>query len=193
MRCISPYAGYSLTIFEPQERIVVDSSNYAKLVTLEKGIVANFEKSGLLDHEIEAALTAFTFSGLPEGVNPLTRIAVFDSEAYCARLPASQRAETQVQMDQRLRDLQENHPSDFIIVEPADIPKPWVTYDELEIEEILALQEATGANPEAVYRYELSNQERPEVLEAMLRKYDPDQADAKYGPEEDEEPILVQT
>lgn len=193
MRCISPYAGYSLTVFEPQERIVVDSSNFAKLVTLEKGVIANFEKSGLLDNEIEAALTTFTFSGLPEGVNPLTRIGVFDSEAYCSRLREGERAETQVQMDQRLRELQEQHPTDFIIVEPAEIPRPWATYDELEVEEILALQSAVGADPEAVYRYELANQERPEILEAMLRQFDSDQADAKFGPEEDEEQILVET
>lgn len=193
MRCISPYAGYSITVFEGRERIVVDASNYAKLVSLEKPIIAQFERSGLLDHEIEAALTTFTFSGLPEGVNPLTRVAVFDSEAYCARLPASERAETQIQVDQRLRELQEQHPTDYIIVEPLEIPKPWLTYDEQDVEEILKIQSAIGADPETVYRYELENQGRGEILEVMLRQYDPDQADAKFGAEEDEEPIVVQT
>lgn len=194
MRCISPYAAYTITIFEAREQIVVDSSNFAKLVVLDKPVVAQFEKSGLLDNEIEAALSKFTFSGLPEGINPLTRIAVFDSEAYCSRLPDKKnRAEMQVQIDERLRELQEQHPSDFIIVEPVEVPKPWATYDELEVEEILALQSATGANPEGIYRYELGKEERPEILEAMLRQYDPDQADAKYGAEQGEEPIVVTT
>lgn len=193
MRCISPYGAYTITVFSAEEQIVVDARGYAQTVVLKKPIIAQFEKSGLLDNEIEAALQTFTFSGLPEGVNPLTQVAVFDSEAYCSRLPSNQRDEMQIQVDQRLRDLQKDHPTDFIIVEPTEIPKPWLTYDECSIEEVLQLQTATGASPEGVYRYELTNEERPEILEAMLRQYDPDQADAKYGPEEDEEPILVQT
>lgn len=192
MRCISPYAAYQITVFEAQEQIVVDARGYAQTHVLKKPVQAQFEKSGLLDHEIDAALSSFTFSGLPEGVNPLTRIAVYDSEAACARMPENQRAEMQVQIDQRLRELQKDHPSDFIIVEPLEIPKPWATYDELDVEEILALQSAVGADPEGVYRYELTNQERPEILEAMLRQYDGDQADAKYGVEEGEDPIVVQ-
>ena len=193
MRCISPYSGYLLTIFEAKEQVVVDSRGYAQSLVLEKPVLAQFEKSGLLDHEIEEALTRFTFSGLPEGINPLTRIAVFDSEAYCARLPEKNRDEMQIQIDQRLRELQEQNPTDFIIVDPVEIPKPWPTYDDCEIEEILQIQSATGASAEGVYRYELAHQERSEILEAMLRQYDADQADAKYGTEEDEEPIVVTT
>lgn len=193
MRCISPYAAYQITVFEAEEQVVVDARGYAQSLVLKKPVQAQFEKSGLLDHEIQAALTSFTFSGLPEGINPLTRVAVYDSEVACARLPENQRAEMQVQIDQRLRELQKDHPSDFIIVEPAEIPKPWATYDELEVEEILALQAATGADPEGVYRYELANKERAEVLEAMLRQYDPDKADVEYGAESEEEPITVET
>lgn len=193
MRCISPHSRYSLTVFSPEEQIVVDARGYAQTVVLKKAVIADFEVSGLLDNEIDAALSRFSFSGLPEGVNPLSRIAVFDSEAYCARLPENQRAEIQVQIDTRLRELQEQHPSDYIIVEPLEIPKPYATYDEHTAEEVIALQQATGGNPEAFYRYELDNQARPEILEAMLRQYDPDQADAKFGPESDEESILVET
>lgn len=198
MRCISPYAGYSITVFEGNEQIVVDARGFAQTVQLEKPVIANFERSGLLDNEIEAALTSFTFAGLPEGINPLTRIAVFDTEAYCSRLPADRRDELQVKIDQRLRELALDSPSDFIVVDPPEVPRPWATYDECSIEEILALQSATGCNPESVYRYELDTLGRKEVLEAMLRQYDPLKANADFGEAEgdgqDEEPsILVQS
>ena len=193
MRCISPHSRYSLTVFSPEEQIVVDARGYAQQLVLKKAVIADFEVSGLLDHEIEAALSKFSFSGLPEGVNPLSRIGVFDTEAFCSRLPEKDRAEIQIQIEERLRELQADHSSDFIIVEPLEIPKPYATYDEHDVEEILAIQQATGGNPETFYRYELANQQRPEILEAMLRQYDPDKADAEYGSEESEEPITVET
>lgn len=196
MRCISPYSGYSITVFEGNEQIVVDARGFAQTVVLEKAVIADFERSGLLDNEIEAALTTFTFAGLPEGINPLTRIAVFDTEAYCSRLPGDRRDEMQVKMDQRLRELAKDHPSDFIVVDPPEIPRPWATYDDCSVEEVLALQSATGCDPESVYRYEQDTLSRPEVLEAMLRQYDPVKADADFGEAEDgkeEDPILVQS
>jgi hypothetical protein len=200
MRCISPYAGYSITVFEGNEQIVVDARGFAQSVVLEKPVIANFERSGLLDHEIELALMSFTFAGLPEGINPLTRIAVFDTEAYCSTLPADRRDELQVKIDQRLRDLAEQSPGDFIVVDAPEVEKPWSTYDECTVEEILALQLATGCNPESVYRYELENLNRDEVLEPMLRQYDPVKAAAEYGELEEQapefnggEPIVVQS
>lgn len=193
MRCLSPYANYSITVIEAQEQIVVDGRGFAQTVVLQKPVIANFEKSGLLDNEIEAALTYFTFAGLPEGINPLTRVSVFDTEAYCSALPGDRRDEVQIKLDERLRELAEDHKTDFIIVEPPVVPKPWATYDDCTVEEILALQTATGANPEGVYRYELDTLARAEVLEAMLRQYDPEKANADYGEEqsEPEEPIVV--
>jgi hypothetical protein len=194
MRAISCHAKYSITVFSGEEQIVVDSRGYAQTIQLKKPVIAHFEASGLLDNEIEAALMSFTFAGLPEGVNPLTTMSVFDSEMYCLSFPQNQRDEMQVQIDERLRELQLQNKTDFIIVEPPEVAKPWPTYDENDIEEILALQSAVGANPEGVYRYELEHEHREDILAAMLSQYDPAQAAEKYGVvEASEEPILVQS
>jgi hypothetical protein len=193
MRCISPYSGYSITVFEGNEQIVVDARGYAQTVVLEKPVIANFERSGLLDNEIEAALTSFTFAGLPEGINPLTRIAVFDTEAYCsasAGRPARRAADQDRPAPPRTR---------------AGSP------DGLHRRGSAGSPEAVGdvrrlhrrGSPRAAARHRVQpgerlplragQRERSEVLEAMLRQYDPVKADAEYGEAEadHEEPAFL--
>lgn len=182
MRCLSPHQSYSIQVIEGQEQIVVDARGYAMTHTLGKPVIANFDRSGLLDHEIEAALTNFNFSGLPEGVNPLTRISVFDTEAYCEQFPKDKRDELQVQIDQRLRELQERHPSEFIIVESPVAAKPWGSYDEDTIEDIVKFQERLEIEPELIRLYESDNQKREEIIEAMFRIESPEAAEAIFGP-----------
>src|SRR6266496_4138027 len=83
MRVLSPHAGYGIQLFGTGERVIPDASGYAVSVPVRKQIHAQFTNSGLLDHEADIALSAFDFSALSEGVNPLTRVGVFDTEAYC--------------------------------------------------------------------------------------------------------------
>ena len=177
MRCLSPFARYSIQVFEGKEQVVVDARGFAQSIVLEQPVIANFDKSGLLDWEIEAALTSFNFSGLPEGVNPLTRISVFDTEAYCQRFPKDRRDEMQVQIDARLRELEEINPSEFIVVDPPVKPKPWPSYDENKVTDILKFQEALQFSPEAIRLYEEENQNRPKIVYAMLQLEDPDGAE----------------
>lgn len=193
MRCLSPHGGYSIQILEGNEQVVIDARGYAQTITLNKPVIANFDKSGLLDHEIEAALFMFNFSGLPEGVNPLTRISCFDTEAYVEQYPKDRRDELLVQIDSRLRELQERHPSEFIIVESPQAARPWPSYDDDTVEDVLKFQERLRINPQTIRVYEVENQNRPEIVEAMLRIEDPEGADALYGSVDEEATTVVPT
>ncbi len=169
MRCLSPHSNYSIQVFEGNEQVVMDARGYAHTAILSKPVVANFDQGGLLDHEIEAALENFNFSGIAEGVNPLTKIACFDTEAYVeTRVEAKQRDEMLVQIDQRLRELQLLNPSQFIIVEQPKAARPWPSYDEDSVEDVLKFQERLRINPEYIRLYESENQNRPEVVDTML-------------------------
>lgn len=175
MRCLSPSPKYSIQVFEGKEQIVQDARGYGGLVALEKPIIANFERLGLLDWEIEAALESFNFNGLPEGVNPLTRIGVFDTELYAeAYFEKAVRDERLVQMDERLRELQRLNPSQFIIVEPPESPRPWPSYDEDTAEDVLKFQERLGFDPTRIRKYEEEHEARAEIIETMLDLEFPD-------------------
>jgi hypothetical protein len=183
MRALSPHAKYSIALIHPRTRRGADSTGTIVEYTEGETVSADFDKSGMLDHEIEFALERFNFTGLPEGVNPLTRISVFDSEAYCQRYPEDERLEMQTKIDKRLVELSKQFPSDFIVVEQPASPKPWPSYDDMDVQEILQLQTSTGHNPETIRLYELENKERSEVVDAMLRLEDPD----SFAQPEDEE------
>lgn len=169
MRCLSPHARYSIQVFETDEKLVTDTRGYASMQALKKGIVANFDKLGLLAHEEAEALSKFNFSGLPEGVDPRTRIGVFDTEAYCLDHydNPEERQEMQVQMEVRLRELQKKFPTHYIIVDEPVAPKPWPTYDEDGVEDILKFQERLQVPAELVRRYEEENSNRPEIVDPL--------------------------
>lgn len=175
MRLISPHEKYSIQVFEAKERIVTDRAGYAQLITLDKPVVANFQKTGLLDHEVEAALMSFDFSGLADGVNPLTTVSVFDTEVFVqANFDEDERDAALIKMDARLRELHELFPSQYVIVEHPAAARPWPRYDDYGVEEILSFQEALGVAPETVRLYELEHEKRGEIIQAMLRLEDPD-------------------
>ena len=174
MRCLSPHSNYSIQVFEGQEQIMMDARGFSQTITIKKPVVANFETSGLTEYELEAALMNFNFSGIPEGVNPLTRVAVFDTDLYIEQqlaadeeLDAEFLRELRERMENRLRKLQERHPSEFIIVDPPAHELPWPSYDEDSVEEILAAQERFRFSPQAIRLYELENKGRTEIIEAM--------------------------
>jgi hypothetical protein len=173
MRCISPHRKYSIQVIEGDEQIVVDARGHATTVQLRKPIVANFEQTGLLDHEELAVWENFNFSGLPDGINPMTTVGVFDTEVYCLRFPKSRRDEIQVQVDQRMRELQSVFRSEFMIVEAPQAAKPWPRYDEYSVEDILKFQEALGVNPDEIRRYEEENLKREDLILSMLKISDP--------------------
>ena len=136
-------------------------------VQLSEPVVANFEQGGLTEWEIEAALMSFNFAGVPDGVNPLTRVSVFDTEAYVQKFPAAEREAKLEAIDSRLRELQERHPSEFTIVEKPAAPKPWPSYDTDSVKDIVYMQGRLGINPETIRLYEHENQKRQAIIDLM--------------------------
>lgn len=167
MRCISPHGRYSIQVFEGQSRVGVDTAGVMHSVELTKPVVADFEQGGLTEWEIEAALTSFNFAGVPDGVNPLTRVAVFDTEAYVQKFPKEERELKLAAIDARLRELQERHPSEFVIVEKPAAPKPWPSYDTDSIQDIVYMQGRLGINPETIRLYEHENGKRQAIIDLM--------------------------
>lgn len=179
MRCLSPHSRYSIQVVEGVEQTMMDARGHAFSQIISKPVVADFEQGGLLDHEIEAALEFFNFSGVPEGINPLTRISFFDTEAYAERFPPENRAEVLEKIDSRLRDLQTRHPSEFIIVEHPTALAPWPSYDQDSVEDILEFQTRLQISPEKVRIYELENENRSEIVLAMQKQENPDETTAE--------------
>lgn len=170
MRFISPHSRYSIQVIEGSDQIVTDNKGVAQMITRAKPVIANFEQQGLHPWEIDAALERFNFAGVPEGVNPLTRVSVFDTEAYVYGQEFEDEDQAQAyldRIDKRLLKLAERHPSEFIPVPKPLSGKPWPTYDEDSVEDILQLQERTGISAETIRLYEVENQKRAEVIEAM--------------------------
>lgn len=166
MRAISPFSRYSIQIVEGVEQVVVDQRGLATSVVLNKPVIGDFEVSGLLDHEIEAALMRFNFSGLPEGVSPLTKLAVYDTEIAAKQGKWSE--EFTKTVEDRLMELSEMHPGEFIVIDVPNHNRPWPSYDEDSVEEILAFQSRLRISPESVRLYEEENGERAVIIEAML-------------------------
>jgi len=193
MRVLSCHERYSICLFKPSVRRGTDRTGTVVEFSEGEEIDANFQHTGLLDHEALAALDHFSFHGLPEGVNPLRTISVFDSESFCEQYPEEQREDMQGRIDNRLEELAPKFPSMMLIVDQPRAPKPWETYDEMEPEDILTIREQTGTSPEAVRIYEIENANRDEIVEAMLRIEDPEGAEREFGAEESVgEPIPVQ-
>lgn len=170
MRLLSPFARYGLVLFNSGEKIMQDPSGYAVMVPQREQILAQFDKLGLMPHEEDLVLKHFDFSGLPEGVAPLTRVGVWDSEAFCINRydDPKERASMQLAIDARCRELAKKFsPAQFIIVETPMVEIPWPSYDTDSVEDILKLQERLGFDAEHIRRYEQENQDRPEIVEAM--------------------------
>lgn len=189
MRCLSPHRNYSIQVIEGREQIVVDARGFATTVELSKPFIANFAPSGLTDYEELAVYERFNFSGLAEGVNPLTTVGVWDVETACMAFPKSRREELYVQVCQRMRDLAEQYPDQFIVVENPDAEIPWPKYDEFGSEDVIKFQEALGIEPDLIRLYELENQNRQDIVLAMLQISDPQAAERLLSGEvtEDEE------
>jgi hypothetical protein len=179
MRAISPIANYGITLKRPATRRGTDSTGTVVEFSEGELIHAQFHRGGLTDWEQIVALESFDFSGLPEGVNPLTRVSMFDSEAYVEALdvPEKDKAKVQALIDERLTKLQATFPSEFKIVEKPPAPKPWPTYDmtpfedaidrdsgEIIIHGIKSMQEMSGISPEVIRLYEVEHENRAEVI-----------------------------
>lgn len=182
MRILSPHSSYSVQVFEGIEQVEHDPRTgqaYARSVS--KPFIAEFEESatggGLFPHETELALRVFSWGGLPENVNPVTRIGIYDTEAQA--ISGSWDDEFRRKVEDRFRVLASLHPTRLVIAEEKRAPKPWAKYHEHDPEEILAYIETLGIAPDTVLAYE-NDQDAPRAdlvsaLEALIEaQSDPD-------------------
>lgn len=168
MRAISPHGRYSIQLVESHPKRGVDASGTLVEYSDTKPVIAQFEQSGLMDWEAEKALESFNFSGLAEGVHPLSTVGVYDTELAVQFIAdKSERQAKQALIEQRLTELQEQFPTQFIIVERPGAAKPWPSYDSTAVEDIVSTMALTGVSPETVVAYEMENEQRGEVLALM--------------------------
>ena len=169
MRVLSPSPGYSIQVFEGQEVREVDAATGAGYTRVAKQpLVIRFESGfGIRADEEALALSTFTgeFSGLAEGVNPLSRVSAWDSES--AAISDGWDEKFHEKVCERVRSLASSRPQYMLVVEDAVAPKPWPTYDEKDQEEVLAYVDALGLNPETVLAYEVENAERAPLIRAL--------------------------
>lgn len=158
MRAISPHGRYSIQLVQGETQVGVDAGGTLREFASVEPIVANFEMSGLLDHEIKLVESSFSFSGVAEGVNPLTTVSVFDTEV-ASKIGKWSDEEKRVVEEQLIAKSIET--GRFIVVEEPRAPKPWGTYDEMSAEQVVAFAIAGGIDPT---RYEKENLNREEVL-----------------------------
>lgn len=167
MRAISPIGNYSIQLFEAIPKRGMDSSGTVVEYSDNKPVIAQFSRGGLTEWEEIEAINSFDFSALPEGVNPLTRVSVFDTDGLVATMEDGPEKDAFLEkVEKRLAHLATIFPGEFRIVAKPASPKPWPTYDENTLEEIFELQAATGVDPQSIRLYEVENLNRPEVIEA---------------------------
>jgi hypothetical protein len=169
MRAFSPHGNYSIQLVEAVPKKGTDQAGNVVEYSDTKPIIAQFERSGLMVWEEQAVLEAFNFSGLAEGVHPLSTVGVYDSELAVQYVAdKSEREAKQKLIDARLSELQKMFPSQYIIVEKPALPAPWPTYDATQdFEDVLTVMQATGVSPQTVRLYESENENRPEFIEAL--------------------------
>lgn len=181
MRAISPIGNYSIQLIEARVKRGMDSTGTIVEYYDGESVLAQFHKGGLTEWEQYAALEAFDFSGLPEGINPLTRVSMFDSEAYVQKYSKQEERDSRLaEIDERLEHLAKMFPNEFRIVAKPAAPKPWPTYDTTPIQDevdfesgsvvtpgLYTMQGLTGISPQDIRLYEVENANRPEVIEAM--------------------------
>lgn len=170
MRFLSPHPGYSVQISPPEEKVEndpVSGQSYTRVSR--QPLSAEFEAgAGLFPHEVEMALAKFegSFKGLPENVNPVTRIAVWDSEAQA--IFNQWTPEYHQHVVDKMVMLAEGPSSSRMMAVPENWrPAPWPAYDEMEEQEILAYVDVLKLDAENVRLYEGENQARPLLMESL--------------------------
>lgn len=167
MRAISPITKYSIQLFEAIPKRGMDSTGTIVEYSDNKSVLAQFHQGGLTEWEEIAAIESFDFSALPEGVNPITRISVFDTEGLVANMEDGPEKEDFLErVEKRLAHLAGIFPAEFKIIDKPRSPKPWVSYDECTVEDIFRLQAETQTDPQDIRLYEVENLNREEVIEA---------------------------
>jgi hypothetical protein len=169
VRFLSPHPGYSVQVIQGREVRETDQVTGAPYTRTEvQPFIANFECGhGVFPHEVEIALEKFdgSFRGLPENTNPVTRIAVWDSEAHAKFNSWSD--EYHKAVCDRLVNLAEQNPSRLVAVPDKWHAKPWPSYDEQDEDEIVSFVKILKIDPETVRLYEGENEQRESLMDTL--------------------------
>lgn len=160
MRYVSRSPKYSVGVGEPTMANV-----NGIIFEQEPKKIAKFHQGLALDHEVEAALKHFTFRGLPDGVPPETMVSVLDTVDYQKENKLSD--EQRLALEQHIESLP-SFGQDYIRVDEIRAPKPWPTYDEDSVEDIVSAIERFGFDADDVRRYEQENENRSDLLEKLV-------------------------
>lgn len=190
MRLISPHPRYSIQLIESPVKRGPDQSGAIVEYQDTKPIIAEFRQMGLLEWEQIAALQHFSFSGLPEGVNPLSTVSCWDSEVVARDLQWTDELHQKVQ--DRARHLAQMNPASVLVVEKPKVPAPWPSYDAQDVEQILATLKVTQLDPQLCRLYEADHQNREDVIalfEALLDGSSLDDLISEFGNEDISKPL----
>jgi hypothetical protein len=143
----------------------VDGTGTIIEVTEKEPRVLQFEHFAITPEEQAIALKSFSFRGIPEGVNPLTTLGIWDSHIYQRTHDLTDEQRIEVEEALRRKGERQNWRR-FIIVEKPKAPKPWPTFDEDSPGDVVDL--ALRLNlVDAAVAYESENQAREDVLRAL--------------------------
>jgi hypothetical protein len=161
MRFISPYQRYTIQAVQGSKPVVVDGT----IIVEKEGVRVEFMHGGILDWETELGMKRFRFDGLPEGVPAATRLSVFDTEMEALARDWSE--ETRQEVEQGLLDAPA-YGTDYVLVEKPRVEAPWPHYNQVKsVPKLIAKVREDGYDPEEVRQFELQNQNRQEVLDAL--------------------------
>lgn len=164
MRALSPHLAYSLKLLDPVERMVTDTNGSTFLQVISPPVIAHFEHAGLTPEEATIALQRFSFSNLPEGVNPTTRVSIYDTDIQAKLLGWDD--DFKALAEERLRAAAQRSPGDLVVIEDQSAPLPWPTYDTDDADEIVVIAQRLGL-VDVVRAYEKENAGRSSVLEGL--------------------------
>lgn len=137
----------------------------------QKKLCAFFTRGAAPDWAKAEGLRRLEMRGVPEGVDPATRIAVFDSVA--AQIQQGWTDDERERVEAHLRTRQ-----GIIEIDQPKVPAPYALYTkhrkvhgrrtaDLAVKDILAAYETAGFDVQQALAYERSNTPVPEIVQAL--------------------------
>lgn len=164
-RFISQHRGYELALRGPA---ISGYQPTGEAIVSAKALNATFVQGGASPWEIEAALNHWegVWAGLADGVDPRTRLSVFDTEWAQKELEWTD--EEREYVEQKMLTLSGRLGNEYIQVEELHAELPWPSYKTFTSpERIVSFMREGGTDPEIVLRFERENLNREDVLDAV--------------------------
>jgi hypothetical protein len=165
-RFLARYGNFSVGV----QSLVREHFGTGESRVLKPRIDAQFQHALVTDEDLAVAVQSLHFPGLPfdndlnQNVSPRFRLSVWDSE--WARVNEGFSEEQIEQIIEKLRQ-DSGLGVDFIEVAAKRAAEPFPNYDTLAVEAILDIVGVANLDPEVVVAYEVENQNRKELVDAL--------------------------